>query len=69
MGISVTWKMFMECFAPGTVSSLARKSCAILLPRLSAVESPEVIGVESDPWQAVAKRVIATRPYSLHHAI
>ena len=45
----VAWKTFMECFAPGTVSSFARNSCAMLLPRLSAAELPVLAGLESDP--------------------
>ena len=61
--------MSMECFAPGTVSSLARKSCAMLLPRLSALGSPIVAGMESYPWQTFVKRTIATVPYTLHHDI
>ena len=59
----------MEVFAPGTVSSLARKSCAMLLPRLSALASPVVAGIEAFPWQSLAKRMTATIPYNLHRDI
>ena len=41
----------------------------MLLPKSFAVGSPVVTGEESDPWQAGAKKMAVTRPYSLHHDI